>query len=158
MMDKRKVNGTGSSGPSKRLRGDGEDFPRSTFEEEMALMESMELDEAAGDGPEVQGPESQEVNIKWSRPPLPPLDPSQDAIIFQQMETDYYLGAPLPGMPGAQGGTVPIMRMFGVTADGHSVCCHVHGFAPYFFVSAPDRFTPELCGSFQRSPSNIAPC
>ena len=58
-------------------------------------------------------------------------------------------GHPLPGMPGAQTGVIPIMRMFGVTADGHSVCCHVHGFAPYLFVPVPEFFKPEWCGIFQ---------
>ena len=36
---------------------------------------------------------------------------------------------------GAAEGTVPIVRLFGVTGEGHGVCVHVHGFTPYFFVS-----------------------
>ena len=60
-------------------------------------------------------------------------------------------GSPLPGMPGAQTGVVPIMRMFGVTAGGNSVCCHVHGFAPYLFVPVPEFFKPEWCDTFQVS-------
>ncbi|TRY68510.1 hypothetical protein TCAL_14223 [Tigriopus californicus] len=30
--------------------------------------------------------------------------------------------------------------------DGHSVCAHVHGFHPYFFVLAPPGFTKEQLG------------
>jgi hypothetical protein len=31
-------------------------------------------------------------------------------------------------------GTVPIMRLYGVTQEGHSVIAHVHGYDPYFYV------------------------
>ena len=44
----------------------------------------------------------------------------------------------MEGMPGQSNGTVPIIRMFGVTDSGNSVCCHVHGFAPYFYTPAPN--------------------
>lgn len=44
----------------------------------------------------------------------------------------------MAGMPGQSQGKVPIIRMFGVTDSGNSVCCHVHGFAPYFYVPAPN--------------------
>ena len=30
-------------------------------------------------------------------------------------------------MPGAQRGPVPVLRMYGVTAEGHSVMAHIHG-------------------------------
>ena len=40
----------------------------------------------------MEGPDRRESNAKWRRPSLPPLDPKTDAITFQQMETDYYLG------------------------------------------------------------------
>lgn len=43
----------------------------------------------------------------------------------------------MAGMPGQSQGKVPIIRMFGVTDSGNSVCCHIHGFAPYFYVPAP---------------------
>lgn len=39
--------------------------------------------------------------------------------------------------------------MFGVTEEGHSVCCHVHGFSPYFYVSLPEKFQPIHCGEFK---------
>lgn len=47
-------------------------------------------------------------------------------------------GTAVAGMPGQVQGKVPIIRMFGVTDSGNSVCCHVHGFAPYFYVPAPN--------------------
>ena len=44
-------------------------------------------------------------------------------------------------MPGASSGPVPIMRMFGITKAGNSVCAHVHGFHPYLFIEAPAGFS-----------------
>jgi DNA polymerase delta subunit 1 len=41
--------------------------------------------------------------------------------------------------------------MYGVTEDGYSVCCHVHGFSPYFYVSLPDKFTHQHCGEFKQA-------
>ncbi|XP_031340257.1 DNA polymerase delta catalytic subunit-like [Photinus pyralis] len=78
-----------------------------------------------------------------SRPSLQ-LD-SNSSLTFQQLELDHYINkAPYPNMPGAQTGSVPVMRMFGVTAEGYSVCCHVHGFSPYFYVLLPSDFTDVL--------------
>lgn len=53
------------------------------------------------------------------------------------MSFSCFTGSTVAGMPGQLQGKVPIIRMFGVTDSGNSVCCHVHGFAPYFYVPAP---------------------
>lgn len=68
---------------------------------------------------------------------------------FQYLELDHYIGKPYPGMPGAQTGPVPIIRMFGITEEGNSVCCHIHGFTSYFYVSLPDTFTEKDCAPFK---------
>ena len=49
----------------------------------------------------------------------------------------------VPGMPGATSGPVPVMRMFGINRAGNSICCHVHGFHPYFYVTASPNFSKE---------------
>lgn len=46
-------------------------------------------------------------------------------------------------------GPVPIMRMFGITMEGNSICCHVHGFSPYLFVTAPKTFDDSHCEPFK---------
>lgn len=84
----------------------------------------------------------------WPRPVCPVLRPSIDAIIFQQTELDSYQSSPLPGMPGAQAGLVEVVRMFGVTDAGHSVLCHVHGFAPYLYTPAPPTFADKHLQEF----------
>ena len=94
--------------------------------------------------------------MKWERPPV-----DRDGyrgindVIFQQITIDHYFGPSIPGMPGAQGDSVPILRMFGVTMEGNSVCAHVHGFCPYFYVAAPINFSCEECDEF-RSQLNAA--
>lgn len=130
---------------------DEDDYQGGSFEEDLAMMDDM-MDEMA-DTPkfEGEGPETQVTSIKWSRPNPPSIDPSKDALIFQQLDLDHYVGNAIPGMPGTQQGSAPIMRMFGVTDQGNSICCHVHGFSPYFFVPAPPNFKTEHCRIFMAS-------
>ncbi|KAG7270693.1 hypothetical protein CRUP_005360 [Coryphaenoides rupestris] len=142
-MDAKKRNAgpqMGGATQAKRgkLAGEWEDSP-SGFEDELLAM----LDEAEIEGEEGQAGHdviplfSADINPKWRRPPASPLDPDSDVLVFQQLDLDYYLGDAVVGMPGQSHGTVPIIRMFGVTDSGNSVCCHVHGFAPYFYTPAP---------------------
>eukprot|EP01132_Coremiostelium_polycephalum_P009895 gene9895-12137_t len=84
----------------------------------------------------------------WSRNPVP-LDfaPHKKSFAFQQIEVDYAeLKEPLPGMPGCPTvGPIPIVRLFGITKNGNSVLCKVHGFLPYFFIAAPPGFNASHC-------------
>eukprot|EP00058_Branchiostoma_floridae_P022753 XP_002608243.1 hypothetical protein BRAFLDRAFT_125058 [Branchiostoma floridae] len=95
------------------------------------------------------GPVSATTRKKWVRPPPPNLNPRTDSISFQQIDLDHYIGAPMDGMPGSSVGPVPIVRMFGVTMEGNSVVCHVHGFSPYFYVPAKPEFKVEHCAQFR---------
>lgn len=54
-------------------------------------------------------------------------------------------------MPGTKVGPVPIVQMYGVTMEGNSVLCHIHGFVPYFYVPAPPGFQQSHCSLFQDS-------
>lgn len=81
-----------------------------------------------------------EISGQWARPPPPSLSEDKDYLIFQQLDIDNYMDSPMKGMPGAQSGTVAIMRIFGVTREQNSVCCHVHGFAPYLYVTVDNNF------------------
>lgn len=78
---------------------DDDEFKSSQFEDDLAMMDNNE-DEAVvvlGDGPE-----NQQTSQKWARPDLPSLNPKIDAVVFQQMDVDNYIGQPMAGMPGAQ--------------------------------------------------------
>ncbi|XP_077358619.1 DNA polymerase delta catalytic subunit isoform X1 [Festucalex cinctus] len=160
VMDYKRRNGalfTGGLSQAKRskMAGEWEDSP-SHFEEELSMFDDVDMDseelegQAGHDVIPVGDLFSADLNPRWRRPNAPPLDPSSEALVFQQIDLDYYLGAAVAGMPGQSHGRVPIIRMFGVTESGNSVCCHVHGFAPYFYVPAPNGFTPDYLGDFKR--------
>ncbi|XP_034247843.1 DNA polymerase delta catalytic subunit isoform X1 [Thrips palmi] len=149
-MDKRKQPFGKSPAPPKRPRADDDEddeFP-GTFEEELAFMDANEAEMVEATG---EGPDTNQTSVKWSRPAPPPLDPQKDNLTFQQIDVDHYTGSPMAGMPGAQSGPVPVMRLYGVTMEGNSVCCHVHGFTPYFFVSTPNGFNDSHCKPFKDS-------
>ncbi|KAF7284558.1 hypothetical protein GWI33_021941 [Rhynchophorus ferrugineus] len=89
-------------------------------------------------------------NSIYERPQIPKYDSRKDAFIFQELELDHYTGPLYPGMPGPQNETMlPIIRMFGITKNGNSVCCHVHGFSPYLYVSMPTTFTSDELEPFK---------
>ncbi|XP_037933784.1 DNA polymerase delta catalytic subunit [Teleopsis dalmanni] len=134
--------------PNKKQRNynDDDDDVGNEFEAELAAFDSEDFDQTQLFG---EGPENQQTSIKWSRVDPPELDPETDSLTFQQIDIENYTGAPLPGMPGSQIGPVPIIRMYGITMEGNSVCCHVHGFCPYFYISAPRQFEQADCHEFR---------
>jgi DNA polymerase delta subunit 1 len=95
------------------------------------------------------------------RPPLPAGFSSAADLSFQWVDIDNYEGEVLrehPAahstgqnlvVPGARKGAAPILRLFGVTGDGHSVLAHVHGFTPYFWASPPHDFREEHLAGWQ---------
>merc|ERR1719244_866047 len=100
---------------------------------------------------EGQGPEQRETKALWRRPEPPALDSKVDKLVFQQIELDHYIGQARSDMPGASSGPAPIIRMFGVTMEGNSVCCHVHGFHPYIYLPAPTGFTKDDLPTFRKA-------
>ncbi|KAJ0180423.1 hypothetical protein K1T71_003827 [Dendrolimus kikuchii] len=130
--------------PPKRFksRDDDEEIEMPcSFEDQLAGMETeLESERVFG-----EGPENQSTNMKWSRPSPPTLNANKQKLVFQQLDIDHYNGQPIQGMPGSQLAPVPIMRMYGVSMEGNSVCCHVHGFTPYFYVTVPENFSESSC-------------
>ncbi|KAI1896276.1 hypothetical protein AGOR_G00093130 [Albula goreensis] len=159
-MDLKRKNGPKMGGGPQakwsKMGGEWDDSP-SLFEEELAMLDEAEMEAESREGQ--AGPDvipdadlfSADLNPRWCRPVAPPLNPETDQLTFQQIDLDYYLGSAVAGMPGQCKGSVPIIRMFGVTDAGHSVCCHVHGFAPYFYIPAPSGFTASHLSDFRRS-------
>ncbi|XP_032939927.1 DNA polymerase delta catalytic subunit [Catharus ustulatus] len=141
--------------PPKRRRG-GAQGP-SQFEQELAQLgelEELEEELGLGEGPPPD-PQSQptgslfvgEVPPRWRRP-APPAQPPQ-SLSFLQLDIDHYVGCPPRGFPGWPHPS-PILRMFGVTGEGLSVCLHLHGFSPYFYVLAPAGVTPAHLEALQQ--------
>uniref|UniRef100_A0A3Q3GHB2 DNA polymerase n=2 Tax=Labrus bergylta TaxID=56723 RepID=A0A3Q3GHB2_9LABR len=164
-MDFKRRNGgpfVGGASLAKRGKtgGDWEDSP-SQFEEELSMFDEVDMEaeetegQAGHDVIPVGSLFSADLNPRWRRPQAPSLDTSSDTLVFQQIDLDYYLGGTVAGMPGQSQGKVPIIRMFGVTDGGNSVCCHIHGFAPYFYVPAPTGFKSSDLGEFKRELNNV---
>uniref|UniRef100_A0A7N6C4M1 DNA polymerase n=1 Tax=Anabas testudineus TaxID=64144 RepID=A0A7N6C4M1_ANATE len=142
-MDYKKRNGgpfMGGASQAKRGKtgGEWEDSP-SQFEEELSMFDEAEMEAEEMEGALFLSGDlfSADLNPRWRRPNAPTLDPSSDKLVFQW----YQCWFPL---------LLPIIRMFGVTDSGNSVCCHVHGFAPYFFVPAPSGFKADYLSEFQK--------
>ncbi|XP_052482726.1 DNA polymerase delta catalytic subunit isoform X1 [Gossypium raimondii] len=89
---------------------------------------------------------------KWARPPLSDAYISQSrSIVFQQLEIDYVIGESHKGLLPDSSGQAAIIRIFGVTGEGHSVCCLVHGFEPYFYISCPPGMGPDDISHFHQT-------
>ncbi|RXG74084.1 DNA polymerase delta catalytic subunit [Armadillidium vulgare] len=156
MSTKQKMNAVGN--PAKKQRvDDEEDFDDEDFPEDMEedspnfIDEDMLVDAVPAEiSPDIQVDNTQGSHL-WSRPPVPSLNPENEALIFQQIEIDHYVGAANEKLTEVSGNRVPIMRMFGVTDLGNSVCAHVHGFFPYFYVTCPIGFKDKHILPFKES-------
>uniref|UniRef100_A0A8C1FUH1 DNA polymerase n=1 Tax=Cyprinus carpio carpio TaxID=630221 RepID=A0A8C1FUH1_CYPCA len=144
MEFKRRNGGPTVGGASQAKKGkmntEWEDSP-SQFEEELALFDEMEMEAESGEG--------------QAGHDVIPVGKYAFCLSFLQCVVVWYLGSAVAGMPGQVQGKVPIVRMFGVTDSGNSVCCHVHGFAPYFYVPAPNGFTNAHLAEFQRELNSV---
>eukprot|EP00741_Cyanophora_paradoxa_P009639 tig00001545_g9337.t1 len=74
------------------------------------------------------------------RPPLRQLAPLMDKVVFQQTDADFY-----------EEGAGPVIRLYGVTAEGNTVMVHVHGFQPYFYIQAPPNCLPSDCAAIKQT-------
>jgi DNA polymerase family B, exonuclease domain len=86
---------------------------------------------------------------RWERPPLDRDTTATNRydLDFQWLDMDVVSGNALSANPNqakskvvGQSGSgiqVPILRTFGVTNHGHSVCAFIHGFTPYAYFAVP---------------------
>ncbi|KAF9649950.1 hypothetical protein BDM02DRAFT_3227677 [Thelephora ganbajun] len=87
----------------------------------------QKLKEDAGEDTHVEG-----GSDGWDRPALPTINPKRDPIIFQQIDIDE-----------ATDSTGIIVRLFGITQEGHSVLMNITHFDPYFYVPCPRGFASD---------------
>ncbi|KAF4467399.1 DNA polymerase delta subunit 1 [Fusarium albosuccineum] len=83
----------------------------------------------------------------WGRPPLTDFDPDNDNICFQQIEAE----------EGTIDGGVTVVRLFGITKEGHSVMLHVTDFRHYLYVAAPAGFKPQHCVGYRDYLNSMLP-
>jgi DNA polymerase delta subunit 1 len=91
--------------------------------------------------------------LRWLRNVKKTYDSKIDNLAFHWLDIDMTSGDPLTSNPdgsnsivGSMEGPVPIIRIYGVTAEGHSVMTNIHGFTPYFYISFPSSI--DLTESF----------
>ena len=70
-------------------------------------------------------------NKKYTRPAVQPFDAKEKNVEVMGLETDTYTIQHSPSV-----GPVAVVRVYGNTMDGHSVCVHIDNFLPYFYVAA----------------------
>ncbi|OUC49832.1 DNA polymerase [Trichinella nativa] len=122
-----------------------EEEDRTDFELHLATFDEPDLIENGVDSQIFgSGPEQFETSARWARPRLL-SDIAERSVIFQCMDIDYYHSDMQNGLKTDQ--VHAVIRMYGATKDGHSVCCHVHGFQPYFYVQI-ENFDPARASLF----------
>ncbi|KAL2498566.1 DNA polymerase delta catalytic subunit [Abeliophyllum distichum] len=134
---------TPSPQQKQRTTMEEEDFDEDVFLEETLLQYEEE---------DSQRRALSERLEKWKRPALSSsyLTHSQN-IMFQQLEIDYVIGDSHKELLSNSSGPAAIIRIFGVTKEGHSVCCHVHGFEPYFYINCPPGMGPDDISHFHQA-------
>ena len=60
-----------------------------------------------------------------------------------------------PESENEEQGAKYLVRCFGVSDSGHSVCMNVTGFTPYFYVQVPDTYTDSHKDTFLENLSNV---
>lgn len=129
-----------NTGGYKGRRGE-DDEP--SFEEVMMMDDELLVEEMI----EIDGKDDADGNLrstKWSRANADATyNVADENLLFQWCDIDMTSSQPLTANPdgkavvGSLEGPVPVVRLYGVTKDGKSVMATIHGFTPYFYVSAP---------------------
>lgn len=137
-MNAKRVGEETSNGDSKKLKSSAPAVPEPTdFEEELLMLTQASKNEegAVVDNDQV-----------WPRPEWHDFDPATTDISFQQIDAEE---ATVKGQA--------VVRLFGVTKEGHTVLCNIHNFAHYFYAPVPVGFKQENLGSLKQAIENTVP-
>ncbi|KAK5993310.1 DNA polymerase delta catalytic subunit [Cladobotryum mycophilum] len=109
----------------------GSNQPKSTFESEILEKLSQDISDLKKN--------NTEKDQVWDRPPVVDFEPERDSLCFQSIEAE----------EGTLHGGKVAIKLFGVTAEGHSAMLHVTDFKHYLYVQAPSSFQPKDCVAFK---------
>ncbi|CAF4415977.1 unnamed protein product, partial [Rotaria magnacalcarata] len=144
--------GTQIKRPKRANDDDDDDFGNDDPAFDDADLENKENAIELGHGPAYEA-----TNVKWARPDIPSIDPLKEKLVFQQIDLDTYTdtdGTPNildKSRPHARGHNT-VIRLYGVTDEGHSIMAHLHGYIPYFYASLPsETFTAADCERFKQN-------
>lgn len=78
-------------------------------------------------------------------------DPNLNSFSAYIYDQDYYDAQTIGDSPDGEGPLdaynffhAPVLRLYGVTMEGFSVCVQLRGFVPYFHITAPDSFVDRM--------------
>ena len=148
----------------KRLRGGGyDDNVGGDAENEQLFLDEVDMieEEEEQEPPEIppgidDDDEDDAVQLlsdpaaqRWHRPAVRADLSNQDTLNLQWLDMDVVSGKPRKGTSeldpnkevGSQEGSVPVLRTYGVTDEGPSICVFIHGFTPYGCYAVPPEFT-----------------
>eukprot|EP01031_Cornospumella_fuschlensis_P034500 gene34500-41770_t len=146
--------GPGGGQQPKKPRANFEDGP--SFEDELVMMDEEFIAEQRVDVGEESASVQLQQKQKWIRTPPDSWNCKEKPLLIHWLDIDMYSGQPLTrnpdgvsSVPGSQEGPVPIIRFYGVTPEGHSVMCHVHGVTPYFYaqIAGLNEMSNEVAGN-----------
>ncbi len=100
--------------------------------------------------------ELEQVNKRIERPEVRKINPGSEDLKLMQIDVDYYTKN-----TGSRFGTPQeeaILRMFGITEEGNSICVQIHSFISYFYVEIPQNITlnPELIPDISKTLNDYA--
>ncbi|KAF0987519.1 hypothetical protein HZS_1477, partial [Henneguya salminicola] len=79
----------------------------------------------------------------WKRPNVPLIIESQQDLIFQAIDIDYYNGDVPANIQTNYRQYGSILRLYGVCSNGNTMLVHCYGFRPYFYIEAPPSIDEE---------------
>ncbi|ORC90659.1 DNA polymerase delta catalytic subunit [Trypanosoma theileri] len=74
--------------------------------------------------------------------PLPPADIQTRDLLFQLLDCCQTKGSPHETVSTVKHPENPIVRLYGVTAEGYSVLVHCYNYEPYLWIKAPQNWLP----------------
>ena len=83
-----------------------------------------------------------QIDPALRRPAWPYSSTTDREIVFQSLDCTQTKGTPSPALSKLQYEEVPVVRLYGVTNEGHSVLAHCYNFEPYLWVEAPAGWSP----------------